>query len=164
MFRKRKGNNQNLNSRRRTSFLENRDMDIENNGCRNNDGEGIGFGFGIGNRAGQVNRNVSRNENSFGQGKRKLRRGPRRRNRNISGIPIATYFKPNGISVLNLEVIHLGLDEFEALRLKNVEDLDQTEAAKKMEISQSTFARILDSAYKKISIALINGYAIEIES
>ncbi len=62
----------------------------------------------------------------------------------------------------HLEVIELTTEEVEALRLKNIEDLDQIDCAKKMKTSQSTFQRILSSAYKKISEALINGKAIEI--
>jgi len=48
------------------------------------------------------------------------------------------------------------------LRLRNAEDLDQEAAAKKMNTSQSTFQRILSSAYKKITEALIEGKAIKI--
>lgn len=62
-----------------------------------------------------------------------------------------------------LEVVELNSEEVEALRLKNIEDLDQEEAAKLMETSQSTFQRILSSAYKKIAEALINGKAIKIK-
>jgi len=61
-----------------------------------------------------------------------------------------------------LEVVELSHEEAEALRLKNVEDLDQQSAAKKMKTSQSTFQRILASAYKKISTALTEGKAIRI--
>jgi len=61
-----------------------------------------------------------------------------------------------------LEIIELTAEEVEALRLKNIKDLDQEKAAKKMNTSQSTFQRILSSAYKKISDALINGKAIKI--
>lgn len=61
-----------------------------------------------------------------------------------------------------LEIVELTAEEVEALRLKNVEDLGQTECAKKMKTSQSTFQRILTSAYKKISLALIKGRAIKI--
>lgn len=52
--------------------------------------------------------------------------------------------------------------EIESLRLKNIKDLDQTAAAKKMEVSQSTFQRILQSAYKKVSLALIEGRELRI--
>ena len=61
-----------------------------------------------------------------------------------------------------LEVIELTTEEAEALRLKNMKDLEQKEAAKKMNTSQSTFQRILSSAYKKITEALIEGKAIKI--
>ena len=61
-----------------------------------------------------------------------------------------------------LEVIELTTEEAEALRLRNIKDLEQEEAAKKMNTSQSTFQRILSSAYKKITEALIEGKAIKI--
>jgi len=61
-----------------------------------------------------------------------------------------------------LEVITLTREELEALRLKNIENLEQVECAKLMKTSQSTFQRILSSAYKKVSEALIRGKAIEI--
>ena len=61
-----------------------------------------------------------------------------------------------------LEVIELTTEEVEALRLRNMKDLEQEEAAKKMNTSQSTFQRILSSAYKKITEALIEGKAIKI--
>jgi len=54
-------------------------------------------------------------------------------------------------------------DELEALKLHEVDGLEQTEAAKKMKISQPTFARILGYAHKKISEAIISGKAIRIE-
>lgn len=61
-----------------------------------------------------------------------------------------------------LEVVQLTTEEVEALRLKNIKDLDQVECAKRMKTSQSTFQRILSSAYKKITEALIEGKAIKI--
>lgn len=62
-----------------------------------------------------------------------------------------------------LEVVELSKEEIEALRLKNVSGLDQVKCAKIMDTSQSTFQRILSSAYYKISYALIKGKAISIE-
>ncbi len=61
-----------------------------------------------------------------------------------------------------LKVVELTTEEVEALRLKNIKDLKQSECAKLMKTSQSTFQRILSSAYKKISEALIKGKAIRI--
>jgi len=76
--------------------------------------------------------------------------------------PKVDYFKPRGIPVSDLDCIELNREELEALRLKNILNLDQIEAAKKMNTSQSTFQRILASAYNKISDALVNGKAIKI--
>ena len=61
-----------------------------------------------------------------------------------------------------LDIVELTTEEVEALRLKNVKNLDQTEAAKMMKTSRSTFQRILTSACKKITKALIEGRAIKI--
>jgi predicted DNA-binding protein (UPF0251 family) len=77
--------------------------------------------------------------------------------------PNITYFKPQGIHLRELDEIILNVDEFEAVRLKDLEQLEQEECAKKMNISQPTFHRILISARKKISSALIHGKAIRIE-
>lgn len=63
-----------------------------------------------------------------------------------------------------LEVINLSSEEIEALRLKNKKGLEQNECAKIMNTSQSTFQRILSSAYQKISVALVEGKAIRIEN
>ena len=81
----------------------------------------------------------------------------------LRGIPKTLYFKPQGIPLRTLEEVVLGPDEFEAIKLHDVDDLDQTESAGKMRISQSTFARILNRAYKKIAQALVQGKAIKIE-
>lgn len=82
--------------------------------------------------------------------------------RRVGFNPDITYFKPQGVPMKMLDEVDLSFEEIEALRLKNIEDLDQNECAKKMRTSQSTFQRILSSAYKKISQALIEGKAIKI--
>lgn len=77
--------------------------------------------------------------------------------------PGVTFFKPAGIQMAGLNEVVLTMGEFEAVRLKDFEDMDQTPSAKKMNISQPTFARLLDTARKKIADALVNGKAIKIE-
>jgi len=63
-----------------------------------------------------------------------------------------------------LDSVELSLAEIEALRLKNIQNLDQIDCAHRMKISQSTFQRILSSAYKKVADALVNGKAIKISA
>jgi len=81
----------------------------------------------------------------------------------MSFSPNITYFKPKGVPLHSLEEVTLLPDEVEALKLHDVDDLEQIEAAAKMQISQPTFGRILDKAYKKIANAIITGKAIRIE-
>jgi len=63
----------------------------------------------------------------------------------------------------NLREVILPVEEYEAVRLKDLENLEQEECARKMNISQPTFHRLVLSARKKIADALINGKAIKIE-
>ncbi len=75
----------------------------------------------------------------------------------------ADYFKPAGIPMRDLEMVSLTLEETEALRLSDLEDLEQEDAAKRMGVSRRTFWRELQSARKKTADALVNGKAIKIE-
>ncbi len=91
---------------------------------------------------------------------RRLGRPPLRRR--VSSDLRSDYFKPQGVPMRNLEIVELSAEEIEALRLKNIRDLEQKECARKMNTSQSTFQRILSSAYKKVSQALSEGKGIKI--
>jgi len=83
--------------------------------------------------------------------------------RNISHSPPATYFKPAGIPLRDLEEIVVAADELESLRLADCEDLYHVEAAKRMGISRQTFDRIIRRARRKVACALVKGLALRIE-
>ena len=83
--------------------------------------------------------------------------------RRVGYEPQVTYFKPAGIPVVDLEETILTVDEFEAVRLKDLEALEQEECAKNMGISQPTFHRLIVSAREKIANSIVNGKAIKIE-
>jgi predicted DNA-binding protein (UPF0251 family) len=86
-----------------------------------------------------------------------------RRCRRIEHQPNYTYFKPSGIPMIDLEEMLLSIDEFEAIRLKDLEGLEQEVAAQKMGISQPTLFRLLNSGHNKMADALVHGKAIKIE-
>ena len=78
-------------------------------------------------------------------------------------MPQVTYFKPAGVPARFLERVALSVEELEAIRLKDVEGLQQEECAQRMRISRPTFHRVLESARGKVADALINGKAVRIE-
>jgi len=83
--------------------------------------------------------------------------------RRVNFIPQITYFKPAGVPLANLQETRLSVEEAEAIRLKDLEGLEQEECAQRMNISRTTFSRVLGSARQKIADALLSGKAIRIE-
>lgn len=84
--------------------------------------------------------------------------------RRISGTPGAVLFKPTGVPVGKLgDPVRMTLDEFEALRLTDLDGLYQEEVAARMGVSRPTVCRILESAHRKVAEALVCGKALRIE-
>lgn len=85
-----------------------------------------------------------------------------RKERFVKIDPEVTYFKPRAVPLSDLEEVSLELEELEAIRLKDLKELNQQKSAVKMKISMATFQRILYSAHKKIADALTSGKAIAV--
>ena len=83
--------------------------------------------------------------------------------RRVGLLPPCSVYKPAGIPVRFLEEVVLTVDEFEAIRLADLEGMYQEHAAIKMKVSRQTFGRIIESARKKIADALVAGKALRIE-
>jgi predicted DNA-binding protein (UPF0251 family)/predicted Fe-Mo cluster-binding NifX family protein len=83
--------------------------------------------------------------------------------RRIACIPGTTYFKPAGVPMSLLEENCLSFEEMEAIRLRDLEHLEQADGARQMNISRPTFQRVLGSARRKIADSLISGKALRVE-
>ena len=83
--------------------------------------------------------------------------------RRVAGEPESNYFKPRGVPLLSLDEVTMTVDEFEAIRLADLEGLYQEQAAERMGISRATFGRIIESAHRKVAGALVGGKALKIE-
>jgi predicted DNA-binding protein (UPF0251 family) len=83
--------------------------------------------------------------------------------RRVERLPSYTYFKPKGVPLHQLGESILTVEELEAIRLKDLEGLEQEQGASRMHVSRPTFQRILTSARAKIADALVNGKSIRIE-
>ena len=83
--------------------------------------------------------------------------------RKIENIPTVPYFVPSEKDIDEIPGNVLKLEELEAVRLKDLEGLEQEECAQKMQVSRPTFQRILISAREKITDSLVNGKTLKIE-
>lgn len=72
-------------------------------------------------------------------------------------------FKPAGVPLRELEEVVMTLDEFEAVRLADLDGLYQEQAAELMKVSRPTFSRVVESAHRKLADALVHGKALRIE-
>lgn len=88
--------------------------------------------------------------------------GRPKKTRRIRCKPRCSCYKPQGMST-KPGWVDLNPDELEALKLHDVDLFCQKDAAKKMNISQPTFARIIASAHQKVSQALVKGNQINIK-
>ncbi len=87
---------------------------------------------------------------------------PRKR-RTIAVPPRAMIYKPAGIPLEGLRRVTLLAEELEALRLMDLEDLSQEDAAQRMGVSRSTFQRIVAQARRQVALALVEGAALVVE-
>lgn len=60
----------------------------------------------------------------------------------------------------DLESVIMTVEEYEALRLADYENLTHEEAAERMNISRPTFTRLYDKARKNVAKAFVEGKAI----
>ena len=75
--------------------------------------------------------------------------------RRICGVPQVDTFCPNGCE--NTEPILLTLDEYEVIRLVDLEQRTHEQCATQMDISRSTVQEIYESARSKILFFLFGG-------
>ncbi|NLO19364.1 MAG: DUF134 domain-containing protein [Ignavibacteria bacterium] len=83
--------------------------------------------------------------------------------RMVSKPPLFSEFKPLGSQMRFLKGVELSLDEYEAFRLADYEGLSHEEAAEEMEISRSTFTRLIEKSRKKIAELIVNGKYLTID-
>lgn len=86
-----------------------------------------------------------------------------RRKRCICGEPVERSFKPRGVKMRDLEELVLTHDQLEALRLADVEKMEQAPAAALMNISRPTFSRLLAEARGISALVLVKGWALRVE-
>ncbi len=83
--------------------------------------------------------------------------------RRVCCIPGVSYFKPAGVPMRLLGENILSVEEVEAIRLRDIERMEQKDCALAMDISRPTFQRVLLSARRKVADSLLCGKALRIQ-
>jgi predicted DNA-binding protein (UPF0251 family) len=83
--------------------------------------------------------------------------------RRVAGEPACQIFKPAGVPASALDQVVLSMDEFEAIRLADLDGLYHDKAAEQMNVSRQTFGRIIEAARHKVAQTLVKGLALRIE-
>jgi predicted DNA-binding protein (UPF0251 family) len=86
-----------------------------------------------------------------------------KKNRLVEKPPLFCNFKPTGVPARNLQTMNLSLDQYEAIRLADFLGMGHAEAAEEMDISRSTFTRLIEQARQKMAEFLISGRLLQIE-
>lgn len=87
---------------------------------------------------------------------------PKKRRR-VCSVPDYETFGPlNGIDD-NKETILLTVEEYEVIRLIDLEGLEQGQCAERMNVARSTVQRMYVDARKKVADSLVNGKILKIE-
>jgi predicted DNA-binding protein (UPF0251 family) len=71
-------------------------------------------------------------------------------------------YKPQGLPLREIGTSLISLDQFEAMRLCDGEQLEQEEAGQRMRVSRGTVQRLLYGARKQIVEAILHNHAIVI--
>ncbi len=85
------------------------------------------------------------------------------KNRIVNQPPLFNSFKPSGMRSRDIHAVCLSLDEYEAIRLADHLGLEHAGAAERMEVSRSTFTRLIEKARKKVAGFLVEGKQLTIE-
>jgi uncharacterized protein len=80
----------------------------------------------------------------------------------ICDVPSIDTFTPSGMSSASAQTVTMSVEEYEALRLIDYEDLSQEQCAQIMGVARSTVQRLYNDARKKIADSIINVKVLKI--
>ncbi len=86
---------------------------------------------------------------------------PRKRRR-VCRMPNYRIFGPANANP-HSEAIILSVEEYEVIRFIDLEGLEQTECAERMDVARSTVQRMYSEAKRKIADSIVNGKMLRIE-
>lgn len=86
-----------------------------------------------------------------------------RKCRKVCFLPERNSFGPLNITNIDAEIILMTVDEYETIRLIDLEEMTQEECAEKMDVARTTIQRIYNDARKKLAKSLVEGKILKIQ-
>ncbi len=83
--------------------------------------------------------------------------------RKVCGLPDTNQFGPLDLTDGKNDFVQMTVDEYETIRLIDLEGLNQAECASQMGIARTTVQGIYNRARKKLAASLVNGTVLRIE-
>ena len=83
--------------------------------------------------------------------------------RRVCSLPLNTDFGPTASNNSLPRTVTMSVDEFETIRLMDLERLTQENCAEQMGIARTTVQRIYEDARRKLADSLVNGASLHIE-
>ncbi|KNZ40696.1 DUF134 domain-containing protein [Acetobacterium bakii] len=78
-------------------------------------------------------------------------------------LPETNLFGPLNAKNMDADIIMMSVEEYETIRLIDLEGMLQEECAESMKVARTTVQRIYNDARKKLANALVNGIILKIE-
>jgi len=85
-----------------------------------------------------------------------------RKCRRVCCMPANQSFGPIDKTLNDQKIIFMTVDEFETIRLIDLEGLSQEECAKQMDVARTTAQAMYNSARVKLAECLVNGHRLQI--
>lgn len=86
-----------------------------------------------------------------------------KKNRRVCGLPNYCEFGPLNKDFNHNDIVMITVEEFEVVRLMDLEGLEQEECAKRMDVARSTVQRMYIEAKRKVADSLVNGKVLKVE-
>jgi len=83
--------------------------------------------------------------------------------RNVCTLPEYNRFGPLGVGAGQREAVTMSVDEYETIRLIDIEGFTQEMCAKQMNVARTTIQGIYEVARRKVADTLVNGKVLLIE-
>ncbi|MDI9509963.1 MAG: DUF134 domain-containing protein [Clostridiales bacterium] len=83
--------------------------------------------------------------------------------RKVCGLPESNKFGPLDLSIEERDYVNMTVDEYETIRLIDLEGFTQEECAKQMNVGRTTVQGIYVEARRKLAQSLIDGKVLVIE-